>query len=106
MTQTVRLFGRFVDSPCETLDLLCNLAVLSIPPPHRKVEAGGEFQISLKPTAIVLYGVTAESFYAFDKGSWTHIEWSIVQEGSARDMQIVSTTREGPLGRDLRVIVR
>lgn len=106
MTQTIRLLGRFLNASQEALDLVCDVATASVPPSRREIGAGGDVQLSMRPTGIVLYGITDEGFSALTKGTWTHIEWTFAQGGDPRELQISSMTREGRNGRDLRVLVR
>lgn len=71
-------------------------------PFRRKVGAGGDVQISVLPTTIVLYDVEPASLIALRKRTWTHVHWAGVMGNSGRDLQVGQILIEG---KNVRVIV-
>ena len=102
MTRTVRFTGRFINADEETADLVCQVASAAVVQSRRDVGAGGDAQLSIAPTAIVLYEVDPDSMDVLRKGTWTHVEWSGVDGGPARDLQVRQIFIEGT---NVRVLV-
>ena len=102
MTRAVRFTGRFMNADEETVDLVCQVASAAVVQSRRDVGAGGDVQVSISPTAIVLYEVDPESMDILRKGTWTPVEWSGVDGGPAPDRQIRQIFIEGT---NVRVLV-
>ena len=102
MTQTVRFTGRLMNADEEVADIACRVASASTPPSRRDVGPRGDVQISISPTAIVLYEVEPESMASLRAGTWTHVHWSGVTGEVGRDLEVWQLFIEGE---NVRVLV-
>ncbi len=96
MIRTVRFTGRFMNADEETADIVCRAAMASVPPSRRQVGAGGDVQLSIMPTGIVLYDVEPDSMAALRKGEWTHILWPGVVGEPSRNLESVRYSSRAP----------